>query len=143
MDEAETKLFNEMKVAREAAETALKTAIKPEEHQKLVDEHKKLTDEVGGLRSKAQADQKAAEDIAKAKAETDKVAKDKILADKRTALVKAGLPEDKVKNLSEEGLSIAEMTMAVRKPGADMGGGSGGSSLTGSPYELAKLAYTK
>ena len=141
MDELEQKTFNEMKTKAEASDAALK--VKVEEHQKLADEHKKLTDEVGGLRSKAQADQKAAEDIAKAKAETDKVAKDKVLADKRSALIKAGLPEDKVKNLSEEGLSIAEMTITMRKPGADMGGGSGGSALVGSPYDLAKIAYTK
>ena len=137
MDEIEQKAFNDLKVAKESSDAALKA--KTDEHQKIVDEHKKLTDEIGGLRTKAQADQEAA----KVKAEADKIAKDKVIVDRKAALVKAGLPQDKVNTLSEENITLMELAMTVKKPGADMGGGSGGSALTGSPYELAKLAYTK
>jgi len=142
MDEAEQKAFDEIKVAKELVEAKLKT--KTEEHQKAADEHKKLLDEVGGLRAKAVSDQKAAEDIAKAKAETDKAAKEKLLLERKAELVKKGLPEDKVKTLSEEGLTIAELAVSARKPGADMGGGGSVSALQGlSLFELGQLAYTK
>lgn len=70
--------------------------------------------------------------------------RDKTLSEKRNTLIKRGIPEDKAKAMSEKELDGAFMVLEHSKPGSDIGGGGGsGSSLTGSPRDLALRAYTK
>ncbi len=68
--------------------------------------------------------------------------KEKTLTEKRGILVKRNIPEDKVKDMSVVELDAALVVLEHSKPGADMGGGGGGSDgLKGSPMELAQKAY--
>jgi len=107
-------------------EDAAKTAINTEEYERikgeLADANTKLkeaNDENAGL-------------------------KDKSLSEKRTILTKRGVPEDRVKDLNEKELDAALSAIEFIKPGMDMGGsGDGqGSTLAGSPQELARRAYS-
>jgi len=69
--------------------------------------------------------------------------KEKTLTEKRNVLIKRGIPEEKVKDLSGKELDAAFVVLEHSKPGADLGGGSGGSeALVGSPMELAQRAYS-
>ncbi len=137
MDEVEQKAFNELKAKAEGLEAQAIKMVKPEEHQKILDEHQKVKAELDSIKVTEIAKAKAAEDAAK-------VIKEQTLTTKRAELVKKGLPEDKVKGMNEEALSAAELVVTSWKPGADMGGGSGGSTLNGlSLFELGQLAYTK
>ncbi len=137
MDEVEQKAFNELKTKAETLEGQVKVMVKPEEHQKVLDEHQKAVAELTAIKTEAASKAKAAEDAAKA-------AKEAELTTKRAELVKKGLPEDKVKVMSAEQIAAAELVVTSWKPGSDLGGGSGGSSLAGiSLFELGKLAYTK
>jgi len=103
-------------------------SVKPEEHQKLVNE---LTTEK----------QKAAE-LAK---ELDTI-KATSVAEKRQTLISKGIPKEKADALSGEALNAAVMVLGETKPGkpgADMGSGGGATTLTGNPMELARQAYSR
>ena len=64
------------------------------------------------------------------------------LTEKRDVLVKKGVPEDKVKDMSVEQLDSLLGVIASYKPKADLGGGGGGTGIpVGSPMELARQAY--
>lgn len=109
-------------------EEQLKTAIKPEDHQRI----------------KAELDSEKASK--KALADELTQIKEASVTDKRNLLIKSGLPEEKVKTLSGDALNAAVMVaegLGGRKPGPDMGGGGGSGTLTGSPMELARQAYSK
>jgi len=68
--------------------------------------------------------------------------KESTLTEKRNALTKRGVPEEKVKEMSGKELDAAFVVLEYSKPGPDMGGGGGsGAALTGSPQELARQAY--
>jgi seryl-tRNA synthetase len=64
--------------------------------------------------------------------------------EKRDYLVAKGIPEEEVKEMSEDALVAAIKVLERKKPKADLSGGGGGAGeLTGSPMELAKRAYSK
>lgn len=67
--------------------------------------------------------------------------KDKSVSEKRATLVKRGIPEDEVKDMSDQELSAALKVLAHSKPAPDMGGGGGSTELKGSPLDLAVRAY--
>jgi len=104
-------------------EEQLKGTISKEEHDKIKAE----------LETTKTDAQKAADEL--------KTSKDATLAEKRSALVKKGVAEDKVKGMSAEQMDGLLGVIATLKPGADMGGGGGGGELKGSPMELARQAY--
>ncbi|MGW8177224.1 MAG: hypothetical protein ACWGQW_00285 [bacterium] len=67
---------------------------------------------------------------------------EKSLTEKRDTLVKrAGLPEEDVKAMSEDALDAAIKVLNSKRPGADMGSGTGTGELKGSPQELTRQAY--
>ena len=72
-----------------------------------------------------------------------KTTKEKTLTEKRSALTKRGIPEDKVKDMSDKELDAAMVVLEHSKPSPDLGSGGGASPLVGSPMELAVRAYTK
>lgn len=122
--------YNELKVAKEVLEAQLKDTVKAEEHQKVVAE---LTTIKADIEAKTKAVDEAA-----------RLEKEAAVTAKRAALVKLGLPADKINVMTEAELTAAELAWVTKKPGADLGGGSGGSSLNGiSIFDLGKLAYTK
>jgi hypothetical protein len=99
-----------------------------------------------------------AEEIAKTKQELDRIKeehkkateelqaiKEKSVSEKRQSLKAKGLPEEKLNEMSEKELDAALFAAGSIKGGAnklDLGGsGSGSTSLTGSPMDLAKMAY--
>ena len=108
-------------------EEQLKTAVKPEDHAKVVAE---LT------ATKAEKEKAAAELKAIREAST---------SEKRSILQNKGVPESEVKAMSEDALNGAIKVLGyATKPGSDMGSGGGGSgSLHGTPQELAMQAYSK
>lgn len=55
-----------------------------------------------------------------------KTTQDKTLTEKRATLVSRGVPEDKVKDMSEKELDSANVVLEATKPKADLGGGGGG-----------------
>jgi len=68
--------------------------------------------------------------------------KEKTLTEKRDTLTKRGIPEDKVKDMSEKELDAAFVVLQHSKPSPDLGGGGGsGASLEGKPMDLARQAY--
>jgi len=68
--------------------------------------------------------------------------KSKSASEKRETLKARGIPEDKLKDMSEKELdAVAVALRSVKPPGPDMGGGGGASAPTGSPMELARQAY--
>jgi len=71
--------------------------------------------------------------------------KNKSVSEKRETLTKRGIPEDKVKSMSEIELNAAMVVLENIKPGADMGGGGGGSVTLplGDALGNAVEAYTK
>ena len=78
------------------------------------DDHKKVAEELTG--TKKLLTDKTTELTAKVEA---------TLTEKREALVKRGIPEDKVKTLSVEAID-AVLTIETPKPKPDLGGGGGG-----------------
>lgn len=66
----------------------------------------------------------------------------KTLGEKRAALVKRGVSEDKVKEMSAKELDAVSAAVGNIKPAPDLGGGGGGSAARGSPLESARLAYS-
>jgi hypothetical protein len=108
-------------------EEQLKKAVTTEEHNRI----------------KAELDAVKAE---KTKLETDvKTAKEQTLSEKRATLVKRGVPEADLKDLSERELGIMEKALGIptTKPKPDMGSGGGSGVPKGSPMELARQAYSK
>lgn len=105
-------------------EEQLKGAISAEEHNKIKAE----------LETIKTTQQKSADEA--------KVALDASLKEKRDTLIKKGVAEDKIANMSLEQIDSLLLVAAGITPGADMGGGGGGSGeLKGSPMELARQAY--
>lgn len=106
-------------------EEKLKNAVNPEEFTK---NKKELDDTKANL-------QKVSDEL--------KGIKEKSASEKREILTKRGVPEDKVKGMSEDALNAAVIVLAhASKPGPDLGGGGGGApQLKGSPIELARQAY--
>lgn len=122
---------NKLNTERErvkALEEQLKTAVKPEDLKKVQDEL-----------NQAKADkQKTADEL--------KAIKDSSISEKKAILVKQGIPEAEVKDMSEDALNAAVKVMGYSKPGMprpDMGAGGGAGELKGSPMELARQAYSK
>ena len=70
-----------------------------------------------------------------------KTTKEKSLTEKRELLQKRGIPEDKVKAMSERELDAALVTLEYSKPKSDMGSGSGSNVPQGKPMDLARMAY--
>ena len=67
---------------------------------------------------------------------------EKSLSEKRSALIKKGLSEEKIKDMSEESLTATLEVLEGFKPLPDLSGGSGGSAIPkGKPMELARQAY--
>ena len=108
-------------------EEQLKKAVSPEEHNKI----------------KAELDATKAE---KTKLETDmKAAKEQTLSEKRATLVKRGVPEADIKDMSEKELAIYEKALGIQttdKPRPDMGVGGGSGVPQGKPMDLARQAYS-
>lgn len=68
--------------------------------------------------------------------------KEQTTGEKRDTLIKRGVPEDKVKDMSVQELNAAITAIGAVKPAPDMsGGGGGGVALTGKPMDLATRAY--
>jgi nucleotide-binding universal stress UspA family protein len=107
-------------------EEKLKNIIDPEEHDKI---KKELEETKGKLND-------ATEKINASEART--------LSEKRDKLVSGGVPEEKVKDMSDKELDAALIVLGSKKaPGPDLGGGGGSaSSLEGSPMDLARRAYS-
>ncbi len=70
--------------------------------------------------------------------------KENTLKEKRAILTGRGIPEDRVSKMSREEIEGALVVLQHSKPGPDMGSGGGsGSTLVGTPQELARQAYSK
>lgn len=107
-------------------EESLAKAVKPEDHDRIKQE----------LDKEKEAHKKTAESL--------KVISEKSLSEKREILKSKGIPEDEIKNMTEEALNAAVKVLGLSKPKPDLSGGGGGSNkLSGSPLALAKQAYTK
>ena len=108
-------------------EEQLKKAVSPEEFTKTKEEldqiksdHQKVADELKSL-------------------------KDKSVSEKREVLKTRGVPEDKIKDVSEKELDILISVLGdiKPKPGSDLGGGGGSGSLPNDPMELFRMAKTR
>jgi len=96
------------------------------------DELKRVTDELEALKSTHQT---TLEELNKRV--------DASLAEKRTALKKI-LPDAKVETMSEQAITdVLQALGSYKAPLPDMGAGGGGGLPTGSPMEMARMAYTK
>lgn len=118
------------------AETELK--------EKVASLEEKLKQQAGSAEevTKLQAQAKEAKDKAD-KAESDlKNLKEASLSEKRAYLIKKGVPEAEVKEMSEKELASVAKVVDSYKPKPDLGSGGGGVPLTGSPMELAQRAYS-
>ena len=118
------KLDSERERAK-SLEEQLTKAISPEDHQKLqtqLDEAntslQKVTEELEGVKGKS-------------------------ISEKRDFLIKKGISEEEVKEMSEEALGAAVKVLEGYKPKPDLGDGGGSGELKGSPMELAKTAYSR
>ena len=100
-------------------------AIKQEDYDKLATELKTIKD--GQVADEAKS----------------KIAADQSLKDRKEALIKAGVPEAKVRDMGIDLVSVLETTLEFsrKKPAADFSNGGGGSVLSGTPLELSKTAY--
>lgn len=104
-----------------------------------------LEEQLKGTISKEEHDKvQTALDAAKTaeKTATDelKTSKDATLAEKRSALVKKGVPEDKAASMSVEQLDSVLGVVESLKPAPDLSGGGGGSAPT-SAKEKMKSAF--
>jgi len=104
-------------------EEQLKTAVKPEDH-------KKIMDELVAVKATAESKDKELQAI-----------RDASTAEKRNILKQKGVPEEEVKSMSAGELNAAVKAIGYVKPGADMGSGGGATVPKGSPMELARQAY--
>jgi hypothetical protein len=111
-------------------EEQVKTAVKPEDHQKVVAE-------LNTLKGQHETVSKELSTI-----------KDASAAEKRGKLVTSGVPEDKVKSMSVAELDVALLTVnslsggKLPIPKADLGSGSSTPPPAGSPMERARRAYS-
>lgn len=120
----------EMLTKREAAETELKTKVQSLEEQakKAVntEQHEGIKTELSEAKTKLQT---ATDEL--------KTNKETALTEKRDILVKKGnVPEDEVKNMSEEQVNGAIKVLASFKPKADMDGGSSADTPTGGKAKM-------
>lgn len=121
-----TRVEGELKGQVTSLEERLKTAISADEFDKV---KKELEEAKGKLQT--------TEDELK-------TTKESTLAEKRATIIKSGIPEEKVKDMSIQELNAALVVLEHHKPGADMGGGGGGAAVPqGSPMELARQGYSK
>jgi len=72
-----------------------------------------------------------------------KSTKEKSVSEKREFLKSKGIPEDELKDMSEEALELTVRALEHYKPKPDLSGGGGGFQLKGSPMELARQAYSQ
>jgi len=105
-------------------EEKLKKAVTPEDVEKV-------NKELGDVKGKLQTTEEELKNV-----------REKTLTEKRGILTKRGIPEDKVKEMSDKELTAAIVVLQHTKPGADMSGGGGSGGLTGSPMDLALRAYS-
>lgn len=110
-------------------EEKLKNA-SPEEAGKVKKELEDAKGELGTTKEKLQTTEEELTSL-----------KEKTLTEKRDILKKRGIPEDKVKDMSDKELTAAIMVLGHSKPAPDLGGGGGSGGLEGSPLELAQRAY--
>ncbi len=109
-----------------ALEEQIAKAVKPEEFTRIKTELDNVKAE----------HQKVSDELKKTKEATN--------SEKRTFLISRGVPEEEVKAMSEEALTVTARIVEHIKPKPDLGGGGGGSMiLKGSPMELAQQAYSK
>jgi hypothetical protein len=111
-------------------EEQVKTAVKPEDHNRVVAE-------LNTLKATHESVSKELNTI-----------KDASIAEKRTALVTSGIPEDKVKSMSAIELNAALLVInslpggnKVPVPRADLGNGSTAPPPTKDPMERSRRAY--
>ena len=123
----QTKQIETLKAEKAALEAQVAKAVKTEDYEKTV---KELNDLKASSAKKAEEEKKAVE---------------KSIADRREALIKRGVPEAKVKNMSPELMEVLETTleMSARKPGLDMGAGGNAPALSGNLLERTAQAYKK
>lgn len=95
------------------------------------DEHTRIKTELDNTKTKLQ---ETSDEL--------KTVKDKTLTEKRDILIKKGVAEDKVKEMSVKECDTVLGVLGVFKPKADLGSGSGDTKLTGSPMSLARDAYS-
>lgn len=69
--------------------------------------------------------------------------KEATVSEMRTSLITKGIPEEKVKVMSEAEMKGALSVIGDRKPLPDLGSGGGSGKLEGSPMELARQAYSQ
>lgn len=106
-----------------------------EEHLKTTtsaDEFNKVKQELESIKTEHQ---KVSDEL--------KTTKDKTLSEKRDILIKKGILEDQVKDMSEKELDTVNKALEQYKPKPDLGSGGGRTELRGSPMELALRAYSK
>lgn len=89
------------------------------------DEHTKIKEELESTKTKLQET-----------SDVLKTTQEKTLTEKRDILVKRGVPEDKVKDLSEKELDSVGVVLETLKPKADLGGGGGGESPAGAKGKM-------
>lgn len=65
----------------------------------------------------------------------------KSLTEKRDVLIKRGLPEDKVKDMSEKELEAAVLALGHSKPSPDLGGGGGGGETPSTSKSKMKSGF--
>jgi len=69
--------------------------------------------------------------------------KEATVSEMRTSLITKGVPEEKVKAMSEAEMKGALSVIGDRRPHPDLGSGGGSGKLEGSPRELARQAYER
>jgi hypothetical protein len=105
-------------------EEQLKTAVKPDEHARLVTELTQTKEAKVALETQIKTIQEAS------------------AKDLRTSLISKGVPEVEVNAMSKDALEAASKVIGYMKPRPDLGGGGGSGGLKGSPQELARQAYS-
>lgn len=114
-------LGNKLETERQkvtSLEEKLKSAVSTEEHTKI-------KEELDSTKTKLQET-----------SDVLKTTQEKTLTEKRDILVKRGVPEEKVKELSEKELDSVGVVLETLKPKADLGGGGGGELPTGAKGKM-------
>jgi hypothetical protein len=104
-------------------EEQLKSAVSAEEH-------KKVKEELDTTKTKLQET-----------STTLNTVKEQTLSEKRNELVKRGIPEDKVKAMSEKELDSVGSVLATLKPKPDLGGGGGSGEAPKRPRERIQAGF--
>lgn len=68
---------------------------------------------------------------------------EKSLSEKRKTLIAKGVPEEKVKSMSEDSITATMEALGSYTPKPDFGSGGSAGGLVGSPIDLARQAYSK